>query len=120
MVLNYGHTLGHALERVEAFQGRTHGEAVSLGMVFAARLSASLGLSDASLVGRTVRLLASLGLQTGGPMPAVDDVLAAFRLDKKYHGGVRFVLLRDVGTPVLTDDVPEEAVRSILEEMGAT
>jgi 3-dehydroquinate synthase len=119
MFLNYGHTLGHALERVEAFQGRTHGEAVSLGMVFAARLSASLGLSDASLVGRTVRLLASLGLQTGGPMPAADDVLAAFRLDKKYHGGVRFVLLRDVGTPVLTDDVPEDAVRSILEEMGA-
>jgi 3-dehydroquinate synthase len=120
LFLNYGHTLGHALERVEAFRERTHGEAISLGMVFASRLSVALGMSDAGIVGRTVRLLASLGLQTTGSMPEVDDVLAAFRMDKKYRGGVRFVLLHDVGRPVIADDVPEDAVRSILEEMGAT
>jgi 3-dehydroquinate synthase len=120
LFLNYGHTLGHALERLEAFGGRTHGEAVSIGAVFAARLSERLGVASAGLARRTVRLLASLGLETGGPMPAADEVFAAFRLDKKYHGGVRFVLLRDVGEPIVVDDVPEEALRSVLEEMGAT
>jgi 3-dehydroquinate synthetase len=52
-------------------------------------------------------------------LPAVDDVLAAFRLDKKFAGGVRFVLLEDVGRPVVVEGVPEAEVRSVLEEMGA-
>jgi len=119
LFLNYGHTLGHALERLEAFAGRTHGEAVSIGMVFAARLGAELGVGPAELVGRTVRLLSSLGLQTAGGLPPADEVLAAFRLDKKYHGGVRFVLLRDVGDPAVVEDVDEGVVRSVLEAMGA-
>jgi 3-dehydroquinate synthase len=119
LYLNYGHTLGHALERLESFGGRTHGEAVSIGMVFAARLAESLGTCAQGLVGRTVRLLASLGLETGGALPAVEEILGAFRLDKKYHGGVRFVLLRDVGRPTVAEDVPEAAIRSVLEDMGA-
>jgi 3-dehydroquinate synthase len=120
LFLNYGHTLGHALERLEAFEGRTHGEAVSIGVVFAARLSERLGLADPGLAGRTLRLLSSLGLETGGPLPSVDEVLRAFRLDKKYRGGVRFVLLHDVGKPIVVDDVAEDALRSVLEEMGGT
>jgi 3-dehydroquinate synthase len=120
LFLNYGHTLGHALERLDAFRGKTHGEAVSIGSVFAARLSERLGLSRPGLVGRTVRLLSSLGLETGGPVPPADEILMAFRLDKKYRGGVRFVLLRDVGVPVVVEDVAEDALRAVLEEMGAT
>jgi 3-dehydroquinate synthase len=119
LYLNYGHTLGHALERLDSFAGRTHGEAVSIGMVFAARLAESLGTCEPGLTGRTVRLLASLGLETGGALPAVEEILGAFRLDKKYHGGVRFVLLRDVGRPELAEDVAEAALRAVLEEMGA-
>jgi 3-dehydroquinate synthase len=119
MFLNYGHTLGHALERLDAFAGRTHGEAIAIGMVFAARLSEARGLSGPGLVARTVRLLTSLGLETGGDLPSVRDVLAAFRMDKKFHGGVRFVLLEDVGRPVVVDDVPEDEVRAVLHEMGA-
>ena len=53
-----------------------------------------------------------------GSLPPVDDILAAFRLDKKYHGGVRFVLLRDVGDAVVVDDVPDGQVREVLEAMG--
>jgi 3-dehydroquinate synthase len=115
LVLNYGHTLGHALERLDAFAGRTHGEAISVGMMFAARLSAALG--HAALTARHTRLLASLGLETGGPLPPSDEVLAAMRMDKKYRGGVRFVLLEDVGRPIVVDGVSEDVVRSILEEV---
>jgi 3-dehydroquinate synthase len=113
LVLNYGHTLGHALERLDAFAGRTHGEAISIGMVFAARLSAAMGKAD--LVARHARLLASLGLETDGPLPPADEILAAMRMDKKYRGGVRFVLLEDVGRPVVEDAVPEDLLRSVLE-----
>ena len=118
MVLNYGHTLGHALERLDAFRGRTHGEAIALGMVFAAALSEARGLAP-GVSARTERLLRSLGLGSAGPLPSSQEVLRCLRLDKKYRRGVRFVLLEDVGRPVVVDDVSDEEVVSILREMGA-
>jgi 3-dehydroquinate synthase len=119
LFLNYGHTLGHALERLESFHGRTHGEAIALGMVFAARLAERRGTASPGLAGRTTRLLSSLGLEVDGPLPAPDDVLAAFRMDKKFHGGVRFVLLRDVGDPIVVADVTDDELRATMDEMGA-
>ena len=119
LTLNYGHTLGHALERLEAFGGRSHGEAVAVGMVFAARLAEARGLAEQGLAARTARLLSSLGLETDGALPSATEILGAFRLDKKYLAGVRFVLLLDVGRPVVVDDVPETQVREILDDMGA-
>jgi 3-dehydroquinate synthase len=119
IVLNYGHTLGHALESLDGFAGRSHGEAIAVGMVFAALLSEARGLSPAGLSSRTMRLLASLGLETDGRLPPVDDVMAAFRMDKKFRGGVRFVLLEDVGRPVIVNDVPDRQLRQVLEQMGA-
>jgi 3-dehydroquinate synthase len=118
MVLNYGHTLGHALERLDAFRGRTHGEAIALGMVFAAALAEARGLA-AGVSTRTDRLLRSLDLASAGPLPASQEVLRCLRLDKKYRDGVRFVLLEDVGRPVVVDDVSDEEVTSVLREMGA-
>lgn len=120
LILNYGHTLGHALERLEAFEGRSHGEAITIGMVFAARLSELRGLAAPGLAARSARLLRSLGLDTDGPLPPVERIIASFQMDKKYHGGVRFVLLADVGEPVVVDDVAEEQVRQVLREMGAS
>jgi 3-dehydroquinate synthase len=118
LVLNYGHTLGHALERLDVFRGRTHGEAAALGMVFAAMLAERRGLAP-GLSTRTERLLRSLGLEPAGPLPPAGDVLRCLRLDKKYRGGVRFVLLEDVGRPVVVHDVSDEEIGSILLEMGA-
>lgn len=118
MHLNYGHTLGHALERLDDFSGRTHGEAIAIGMVFAARLAESRGLA-AGLVGRSVRLLSSLGLDTDGALPPAERVLAAIRLDKKWSGGMRFVLLEDVGRPAVVDDVSDSEVERILRTMGS-
>jgi 3-dehydroquinate synthase len=118
MVLNYGHTIGHALERLDAFRGRTHGEAIALGMVFAAALAEARGLA-AGMSTRTDRLLRSLGLSSAEPLPASQEVLRCLRLDKKYRDGVRFVLLEDVGRPVVVNDVSDEEVASVLREMGA-
>jgi 3-dehydroquinate synthase len=118
LVLNYGHTLGHALERLEGFGGRTHGEAVAAGMVFAAALAERRGLAP-GLSARTDRLLRSLGLEPTGALPPTEEVLRCLRLDKKYRGGVRFVVLEDVGRPIVVDDVSDEEVGAILREMGA-
>ena len=118
LVLNYGHTIGHAVERAETFGGRTHGEAIALGMVVAARLAERRGAAG-GLADRTVRLLASLGLAPDGAIPPADDVVRSLRLDKKYRRGVRFVLLEDAGRPRVVDDVSDEEIRSVLEEMGA-
>jgi 3-dehydroquinate synthase len=119
LILNYGHTLGHALERLDAYAGRTHGESVAVGMVFAARLAEATGVAEPGLAGRHVRLLKSLGLDPIGPIPPTDRVLGAMRMDKKYATRVRFVLLEAVGRPVVVDDVPEDVVVSVLEELGA-
>jgi len=119
LVLNYGHTLGHALERQDAFAGRTHGEAISAGMVFAARLSEALGRGTPGLAARHVRLLASLGLETDATLPPAEEIVSAIRMDKKYRGGARFVLLQDVGRPFVEDAVPEELLRTTLERTGS-
>jgi 3-dehydroquinate synthase len=120
LILNYGHTIGHALERLEAFVGRSHGEAVAVGMMFAARLAEARGLTTTGLAARTGRLLTSLGLEVGGSLPSADAIVTACRLDKKYRNGVRFVLLEDVGEPVVVDDVTDDEVRAVLETIGAS
>jgi 3-dehydroquinate synthase len=119
LILNYGHTLGHALERLDAYAGRTHGEAVAVGMVFAARVAETVGRAEQGLAGRHVRLLKSLGLEVAGPLPPAERIVAAMRMDKKYAAGIRFVLLEDVGRPVVVDDVAEDVVVATLEELGA-
>ena len=119
LVLNYGHTLGHALERLDAFAGRTHGEAISIGMVFAARLAEAAGRAPGGLAARHARLLASLGLDTDGPLPPAEEILASMRLDKKFRGGMRFVLLEDVGRPYVDDGVSPARVLAGLEQAGA-
>jgi 3-dehydroquinate synthase len=119
LFLNYGHTVGHALERVDAFAGRTHGEAVAAGMVAAARLAETRGLAADGLAARTVRLLTALGLETSSALPPAADVVAAMRMDKKFRGGSRFVLLEDVGRPMIVEHVSDDEVRRVLVEMGA-
>ncbi|HET9945870.1 MAG TPA: 3-dehydroquinate synthase [Actinomycetes bacterium] len=97
-VLNYGHTLGHAIEKVEHFR-RRHGEAVSVGLVYAAELAAAVGRLGPDVVARHRSVLSAVGLPTtyDGPWP---DLLAAMRLDKKARGSVlRFVVLDGVGRP---------------------
>jgi 3-dehydroquinate synthase len=99
LILNYGHTLGHALERLAGYRGLRHGEAVALGMVFAARVAEAVGLARPGLAAGHVELLAALGLPVGGARLDPDQVLAAMATDKKHRGGLRLVLLRAPGQP---------------------
>ena len=96
--LNYGHTLGHAVELVEKFRWR-HGEAVSVGLVYAAELARAAGRLPDDVVQRHRAVLSSIGLPTtyDGPWAAVLD---AMRVDKKARGATRrFVVLDGIGRP---------------------
>lgn len=118
ILLNFGHTIGHAIEACSAFALR-HGECVSLGMVAACRLSQSLNLLDGSVVSRVTDLLSRIGLPVSLPTAIeTDAIFEMMRADKKIRSGkIRFVLLEGVGRPVVRDDVPEQAVRKAYESL---
>lgn len=114
-LLNFGHTLGHALEAEGGFSRLTHGEAVSLGMVAALRVGEALGVTAPALAGRVTELLERLGLPTDLGAQPVGAALPFVGLDKKRRGGaVRFVLLRGVGEAVV-ERVAPEALGKLLE-----
>ncbi|QBI21528.1 3-dehydroquinate synthase [Egibacter rhizosphaerae] len=103
-LLNYGHTIGHAIEALTDYARYRHGEAVALGMVAAARVGESMGMSQPGLTERTVALLDSLGLPTGGLRLDPAGVWEALGRDKKARGGVRMVLCREPGVAELVSD----------------
>jgi 3-dehydroquinate synthase len=96
-ILNYGHTLAHAIEKRENFRWR-HGDAVSVGLVFAAALSHAAGLLDRETADRHRTVLDSIGLPTSYPAAAWPELRAAMNLDKKTRGRtLRFVVLEGLG-----------------------
>ncbi len=115
--LNLGHTFAHALERVSNY-GWRHGEAVSVGLLAAARLSQVHGLCDFSLPFRVEQLLRALDMPVRYRDYTAAAIRAAMDTDKKRQGSrVRFVLLRGAGNPVLCDDVPDSKVLSVLDSL---
>jgi 3-dehydroquinate synthase len=119
-VLNYGHTIGHALEAVTGYARFAHGEAVSLGIVAEARLARRLGIADDDTVRRQERLLAAVGLPVGAAGLDADGVCDAIGRDKKARDGrVPFVLAPRIGAFRLVYDVPREAIRAVLAGLEA-
>ena len=108
-ILNYGHTLGHAIEHAERYQWR-HGAAIAIGMMFAAELSRLTRSLDDAAVDRHRRILDSLSLPTGYPAGRWPSLLATMQRDKKARGGMlRFIVLDAIGRPT-TLNGPEEAL----------
>jgi len=106
-ILNYGHTVGHAMEAATAYRRFRHGEAVALGMVAAGRLALALGLCGPETVARQDLLLARAGLPLGVSNLPRERVLAAIERDKKARGGrLRFVLAPRVGSARLHEGPP--------------
>jgi len=108
-ILNYGHTLGHAIEHAERYKWR-HGAAISIGMVFAAELSRIVAGLDDESVARTRWVLESLGLPRDYPAGRWSSLLATMQRDKKSRSGVlRFVVLDGVGR-ARTLAIPDESI----------
>ncbi|MGZ0171041.1 MAG: 3-dehydroquinate synthase [Planctomycetales bacterium] len=122
-VLNYGHTYAHAFEALAGYGELMHGEAVSIGMLYASRLAEKCGLIDADMTARLRNLLERIGVLTSLPDPAAfstDDILAKMRLDKKTVGGqLRFILPTKMGHVTTFTDVPESDVTSVVDEFAA-
>lgn len=115
-LLNFGHTFGHALEAETGYASLLHGEAVAVGMVQAARLSAALGRAPAGDAERLAALLNRLELPASPP-PGLDGaaLLARMRLDKKnLSGRLRLVLWNGIGAAEVVPDVDEAAIRAVL------
>lgn len=118
--LNYGHTFAHAFEALAGYGELLHGEAVSIGMIYASRLSERLGRIPAEMTERQLQLLEALHIPTALPTTlklTPDPVIEAMRLDKKAVGGqLRFVLPTRMGHVETVKDVSEDLVRSLLQE----
>jgi 3-dehydroquinate synthase len=120
-MLNLGHTVAHALEALGGYRRLRHGQAVSIGMVVAARIARRLGRAPAATAERLVRLLGAFGLPARIPGAPAAAILAAARADKKAIAGIpRFVLPRGIGRVEWDREVPVEVVKMALKETGAS
>ena len=117
-ILNYGHTLGHAVEKLEDYKLR-HGEAISIGLMFAAQLSSVRGELDGETVARHKELLEIFNLPTSyskSALPALMDLMAS---DKKSRGGqLRFIGLKGVGQPMWIEDVTSQQIAQAYERIS--
>jgi 3-dehydroquinate synthase len=118
-ILNYGHTIGHALEAVTKYRRFRHGEAIAYGMLGAADLAVARGALAERERHALVQLIAQLG-----PLPSVADlrageVLEAVRRDKKVvHGRLHFVIAIEIGATMTVDDVTEDELTGVLRRLG--
>ncbi len=120
LILNYGHTIGHAIEAAAGYGAMTHGEAVGIGMRGAAMIAGGMGLLDPTIAAQQAETLAAFGLPERAPAVEPERVMAAIRLDKKViSGGQRWVVLRGVGEPEVRADVSPALVRRAVEECVA-
>ncbi len=113
--LNFGHTLGHALEAATHYRRWTHGEAIAIGMCAAAHISVQLKLLPESDFQRLAQLIRRAGLPTVAENVDHRCVLQALEYDKKFiHGRPRWVLPTRIGKVVVTENVPDKVVRRVL------
>ncbi len=117
--LNYGHTLAHAIERATDYSIR-HGEAVAIGCVYVAELAARAGTLSPELVARHRAAFGRVGLPTSWDGADFDTLLATMRVDKKSRGNqLRFVVLEDVGRPVVLAGPSEDDLRAAYAALGS-
>ncbi len=119
ILLNYGHTIGHALEASTEYGRFLHGEGVSVGMTGAARMACEMGLLSPAVADRQQRLLERFSLPVAASGVDPDAVLRAMSLDKKVQSGTnRWVMLEDAGRSVVRQDVPWELVERTVRELA--
>ncbi len=118
-MLNYGHTLAHAVERTEGYRWR-HGAAVSVGLVYAAALGRASGRLDDATADRHRRVLTALGLPTTYDKDAWPRLYAAMRVDKKARGSMlRFIVLDGLARPAVLEGPGEDLLTAAYAEVAA-
>jgi len=115
-ILNYGHTIGHAVESLTNYKQFVHGEAVGIGMVAAGKIAVAMGLWTTEEAQRQDGLIAKTGLPTEIPASvAIKDILTTIQSDKKVRAGkVRFILPTAIGKVIITDKVTPEVIQQAL------
>ena len=120
-LLNYGHTIGHALEAATGYQRYLHGEAVAIGMHGAARIARHLDLLGKEAFARQQAVIAQYDLPVRYSNVDPAAIESAIALDKKNsQGRVRWILLQDIGTPQMESAVPQSLVRQVIHELRAS
>ena len=117
-ILNYGHTFGHALEAAGGYEQWLHGEAIALGMMFAANLAREMGLLDAEGVEAHRRAFEAARLPVRASFDS-EAVVGAWSIDKKFLDGQRWVLLEGIGHPVIRSDVQHRHIDAALSKVLA-
>lgn len=115
-ILNFGHTIAHAVEEETGYSAYSHGEAVAIGMVGAAIISEKIGLTAPETVTRLKNLIERLGLKTACTGCEVDKIYAALFRDKKTVGGkINWVVMKTLGAVEISSAVPENVVKAALQ-----
>jgi 3-dehydroquinate synthase len=118
-MLNYGHTLAHAIEKVEGYRWK-HGHAVAVGLIFAAELGVRTGRLDPATAARHRSIVELLGLPSSYPAAAWPQLLATMRVDKKARGAMmRFVVLDGLARPSTLDGPSDELLAEVFQEVAA-
>ncbi len=117
IILNFGHTIGHALEAAAGYEGYTHGEAVAVGMICAAEIASRMGIFPQEDVQRLEQLLVRANLPVRARGVSVEQIMQSLAHDKKFVGGRnRFVLPTAIGQVVVKEGVDEELIRKVVGE----
>jgi 3-dehydroquinate synthase len=117
-ILNYGHTVAHALEAATEYGEYLHGEAVAIGMTAAAVIGMTLGITPESLVNRQSKLLERFGLPVRCKEIDLKSVFTAMELDKKTtDGDINWVLLSEIAQPIRRSKVPQTLVKQVLQDL---
>ncbi len=116
-ILNYGHTIGHAIESLTNYEQLVHGEAVAIGMVAAGKIAVKMGLWKADEGKLQDDLITKTGLPTAiPPQVTIEDILETVKSDKKVKAGkVRFILPTQIGNVIITDQVTPEIISQALK-----
>lgn len=116
-ILNFGHTIGHALETATGYSGLTHGQAISIGMACAAEIASEMGLLGQNSLFRIIDLLSCLKLPTKLKNANLKAVFKAFDHDKKFiHGKTRMVLPTRIGHVIVTEDIPMSIIKNVVKK----
>ncbi|PAX52669.1 3-dehydroquinate synthase [Brunnivagina elsteri] len=118
-ILNYGHTIGHAVESLTGYTQVIHGEGVGIGMVAAGQIATNLGMWTEGATARQNTVIVKAGLSTQLPSGLdIEAIIDALQIDKKVKAGkVRFILPTEIGAVTITDQVPKDIIRKVLQEM---